>query len=709
MRAMGGVPLRRLTVAVALLCCTALAPVALHRDQAQATAIPPSCSSIWFVTLNSGSPRFGWLDQTGHLVSAGSLPAPSAALAVGSADPGTGYFVGYDATGTPDGVLRRLDLTTGATSAVSVAAGPMFLTNRLAFAPDGSLWSLSLDGHLWSAPLVAGSLGIPVNHGRLATGPRAGGSGGDIAFDGLGNLWLITNSGGLYGLGAGDLDTPATAVQQVGDTGVVGASGLAFAADGRLLATSGGAAGAVYRVDPSDAKAVRASSGGAAGAAWVGDLAGCTFGRPRMSATESVTPAAGVLPGTVLTYTIRVADTGTVPSVATSLRARVPAYTSYVPGSTRLNSVSVPDGSTGFPLGPGLAVNSAGAAAGMVAVDGWAIVTFQVRVSTTVPPGLRQIVDQGVVRFAGAPAHGVPTDDPSTSVPADPTVASLRPQPARLRVLKLADRAVARPGDRVRYTIEVANTGGTAFTAADPARLVDDLQPVSADAVYNDDATVTGGRVLTVTGTTMSWAGALDPGQTVRISYSVTVRGDAPDATLVNTVASNSGNCRAGAGSQCTAAVGLTGVPAAPATITVGSDLAGRAIRGQVVEFWLVVRNSTDGPVQASVDRDVSCIGRGGVIGQAVPATTEQPTLQGARLHWAGPLAAGHGVRLGFSVTVLDPAVDQCLRSLPAGVLLADHLAATGRLSAMPVVAVAGALLLVGSSACAAGRRRRGR
>lgn len=708
MRAIGGAPLRRLTVAVALLCGTVLAPVALHPDQARAAAAAPSCSSIWFVTLKSAAPGYGRLDQTGPFVSVGKLSAPSAALAVGAADPGAGYFVGYDSTGSPDGVLRRLDLTTGSASPVSAAAVPMLVTNRLAFAPDGSLWSLSLDGQLWSAPLVAGSLGMPVNHGRVASGVRAGGSGGDIAFDGLGNLWLITNSGGLYGLGAGDLDAPGTAVRRIGDTGVMGASGLAFAVDGTLLATSGGAAGALYRVDPSDARAVRVSAGGPTGAAWVGDLAGCAFGQPRVSATESVTPAGGVLPGGVLTYTIRVADTGTVPSMATLVRAQVPAHTAYIPGSTRLNSLPVPDGSTGFPVAPGLAVNSPGAAAGMVAAGGWATVTFQVRVSTSVPPGLRQLVDQGIVLFAGGPAHGIPTDDPSTSVPGDPTIASLRPGPARLRVVKLADRAVARPGDRVRYTIELTNTGGTAFISADPARLVDDLEPVSADAVYNDDATVSGGRVLTVTGTTLSWAGALDPGQTVRISYSVTVRGDAPDARLVNTVASNSGNCRAVAGSQCTAAVGLTGVPAAPTATTIGSDLAGRAVRGQTVEFWIVVRNTTGGPVQAAVDRDVSCIGRGGVIGQAVPATTNQPGLHGTRLQWTGPLAAGQSVRLGFSVTVLDPAVDQCLRSLPDGGLLAGHLAATGSASAVPGVVLAGALLLVGSATCAAGRRRHG-
>ena len=60
----------------------------------------------------------------------------------------------------------------------------------------------------------------------------------------------------------------------------------------------------------------------------------------------------------------------------------------------------------------------------------------------------------------------------------------------RLRVTKTSDAtAVTRQGDTVTYTVTAENLGTGAYTAADPAVVIDDLAGVLDDATYNDDAT----------------------------------------------------------------------------------------------------------------------------------------------------------------------------------------------------------------------------
>ena len=105
-------------------------------------------------------------------------------------------------------------------------------------------------------------------------------------------------------------------------------------------------------------------------------------------------------------------------------------------------------------------------------------------------------------------------------------------------VSKVASAPTIQMGQNLTYTVTVKNTGPIAFTAASPAKFTDDLSGVLDDATYNNDAT--GGA--TITGTTLSWSGALAVGAATTITYSVQVNDpDTGNMSLVNGVTPGTG------------------------------------------------------------------------------------------------------------------------------------------------------------------------
>ncbi|MDR6908006.1 hypothetical protein J2X63_003714 [Agromyces sp. 3263] len=97
--------------------------------------------------------------------------------------------------------------------------------------------------------------------------------------------------------------------------------------------------------------------------------------------------------------------------------------------------------------------------------------------------------------------------------------------PAALEISKTSTATVAsRAGDIVNYAVTVRNSGGTPYTAADPASFTDDLSGITDDGTYNGDATSSGSAPPpTVVGDELSWSGPLGVGESVTIGYSVTL------------------------------------------------------------------------------------------------------------------------------------------------------------------------------------------
>lgn len=230
----------------------------------------------------------------------------------------------------------------------------------------------------------------------------------------------------------------------------------------------------------------------------------------------------------------------------------------------------------------------------------------------------------------------------------DPACSTLTPVQS-YRVVKTSPATTVTPGQVVPYTITITNTGEVAYTATDPAVFTDDLTNVLDDATYNADAT--GGATLT--GSTLSWSGALAVGATVTVTYSVTI--DTPDAgdhILDNAVVTGAtGNCFTGSTDpSCTVqiptkAFHVTKSASAPATTP-----------GSTVTYTIVVTNTGQVDYTAAAPATFT----DDLAGVLDDATYDNDATNGAvysasTLSWSGVLAVGASETITYSVTVKDP------------------------------------------------------
>lgn len=203
-----------------------------------------------------------------------------------------------------------------------------------------------------------------------------------------------------------------------------------------------------------------------------------------------------------------------------------------------------------------------------------------------------------------------------------------------------------RPGDRLTYSVVVKNTGGTAFSGvgADVASFADDLSRVLDDATYNGDAS--GGAV--VTGSVLSWKGALAVGATVTITYSVTVGAlGSGDGVLVNTVTG---------GPSCANQCSATTSTSVQSYLVEKSASTDSALPGDTVTYTVVVSNPS--PVQyttaspATISDDLSDVLKDATYnGDA----TRGATFTAPVLSWSGALPVGGRVTITYTVTVNNP------------------------------------------------------
>jgi len=180
-----------------------------------------------------------------------------------------------------------------------------------------------------------------------------------------------------------------------------------------------------------------------------------------------------------------------------TLRDLIPANTAYVAGSTTLNGVAVADpGAGGSPLQNGMPINSpANVTAGAMPANAGATasniatVTFRVQVSRNVVTGTL-ISNQGFVNGSGAasgPFPEQPSDNPATPVVNDPTtvVVGNLPLVYALKTVQLAadanNNGIVDPGDTLRYTITLTNSGATPATGV----VLSDAVPANTTHVAN--------------------------------------------------------------------------------------------------------------------------------------------------------------------------------------------------------------------------------
>ena len=262
----------------------------------------------------------------------------------------------------------------------------------------------------------------------------------------------------------------------------------------------------------------------------VGTPAGAAFQVQKISTDLTGDPNV-LLAGETLRYTLTIRNTGSGDAANITLRDAVPANTTYVAGSTRLNGAAVADVAGQSPLVNSMPTNSLPAGA-------TATVTFDVVVNANVASGT-VISNQG---FVSAPASGIndqPSDDPDTPAPNDPTrdIVVTPAAPAFLVQKVSADLAgdpnVLYPGEPLRYTITVKNTGNSNATNL----TLRDAVPANTTYV-NGTARLNGAAVDDVAGQSPLVNGlainALPAGATATITFNVMVNPSVGGGTVIS-------------------------------------------------------------------------------------------------------------------------------------------------------------------------------
>jgi uncharacterized repeat protein (TIGR01451 family) len=180
--------------------------------------------------------------------------------------------------------------------------------------------------------------------------------------------------------------------------------------------------------------------------------------------------------GDTLRYTITVKNVGNANTTDAAIRDQIPANTTYMSGTTTLNGAAVADNgglsplATGMPIyapedpTPGHLRADASASASNVAT-----ITFDVRVDADTAEGT-VISNQAFVNAVTAGIVDYPSDDPDTPIANDPTrdiVGALPLLFSDKRAVLQVDNVspgIVDPGDVLRYTITIYNTGSLAAT-----------------------------------------------------------------------------------------------------------------------------------------------------------------------------------------------------------------------------------------------------
>ncbi|WP_226531857.1 DUF11 domain-containing protein [Microbacterium paraoxydans] len=347
-------------------------------------------------------------------------------------------------------------------------------------------------------------------------------------------------------------------------------------------------------------------------------------------AVEKSTTTTEVVPGDVIEYTITVTNIGEV------------AYTAGEPASftddlSEVLDDAVYNGDAQSSTGTGVAYTAPELAwSGALDVDATVTVTYSVTVND--PATGDSILENAVVTPPGTGGNCAPGST-------DPDCISIVPA-ASFSIAKTVEPTTALPGEVVTYTVTVENTGAVAYTDEDPASFVDDLSRVLDDAVYNDDVSA-GGEI---DGDVLTWSGPLAIGETLQVTYSVTV--DDPvegDFVLRNVVAPSS------PGGECADGGCVTETAVASYSVEKIANVEDITLGGEVT-YEVTVTNIGQVPYSdenpASFVDDLS-----GVLDDATynDDASAGAVVSGDELSWSGALAVGETVTVSYSVTVNQP------------------------------------------------------
>ena len=260
----------------------------------------------------------------------------------------------------------------------------------------------------------------------------------------------------------------------------------------------------------------------------------------------------------------------------------------------------------------------------------------------------------------GAVADPQPTGAGPVGEVEDHRVTVLNPA---LGLTKTSDAtADSGPGDTVTYTVTLTNNGTGAFTAANPARLVDDLTDVLDDAVYQGDATATVDGAAASTPSysepRIAWSGPLAAGKSVVLTYSVELDGGG-DGRVRNTAyvpPNGTPNPPTPVCAQTAQPCATTGTELPKLSITKTSNRTQLPAVGQQLTYTVTVTNTGLGDYTAAhpatFSDDLSEVLDDATLTQAdVTSSRGTATLTGSTLGWTGTLPAGQSATVTYTLT----------------------------------------------------------
>ncbi|WP_228401540.1 isopeptide-forming domain-containing fimbrial protein [Rhodococcus sp. C1] len=288
-------------------------------------------------------------------------------------------------------------------------------------------------------------------------------------------------------------------------------------------------------------------------------------------------------------------------------------------------------------------------------------VTYSVKVNADVVGGV--FVNNFVV-----PGTTPPVDPPEVC---DPVTQLCTTHPVKVpgfTVAKAADPASGTnvaAGQTITYTVTGSNTGNTTL---DPVVLTDDLSKVLDNATLVDGslkATVDGvdGAAPTLSGTTLTWTGALEAGKSVVLTYQVKINDGVAGGVLINNKVT--GTAKPPTGPEITPPPVTTEHPVKVPGFTVAKaadPVSGTNVAaGQTITYTVTgsnTGNTTLDPVVLTDDLS-KVLDNATLVDGSLKATVDgvdgaAPTLSGTTLSWTGVLEAGKSVVLTYQVKIND-------------------------------------------------------
>lgn len=366
-----------------------------------------------------------------------------------------------------------------------------------------------------------------------------------------------------------------------------------------------------------------------------------------ITVTKSADPASGtaVLPGQVVNYTLTFENSGDADGIVD--------HDDVIEGVLDDATLTTP------PAASDAALTVSPVVDGRFSVDGTLVAGQSVTVTYAVTVKANGERGDSVLGNFVVPGG----DEPPTECADDSSLCTVHPVP-QLEITKTSDsNESTRVGDTVTYTVSATNVGGLAYTEAVPAELTDDLTGVLDDAEYNGDAASDLAGLIGYSEPKISWSGALDIGDTVTLTYSVTMApggdGVVRNVAFHGTPDLPTPECDPpgvdGTDPESGLACAETVFELPRLIVEKTSDVTDLPADGGVVTYTVMVTNAgpgayTEEAPAVSTDDLSDVLDDAEFGGMLAPAEGARFDAEAETLTWSGPLAPGASVAISYTV-----------------------------------------------------------